>query len=96
MKTPSARLVTDTGTTSTAILVASAMALVLSMAATPKASAADDEQCFGIVKAGQNDCKAGSHSCKGMSTMDADPASFVLLPAGTCTKIAGGSLKPKG
>ena len=96
MKTPSTHFMAGSGTTNTALLVASAMALVLSMSAAPIAKAADDEQCFGVAKAGQNDCKAGSHSCKGMSTADGDPASFVLLPAGTCNKIAGGSLQPKG
>jgi uncharacterized membrane protein len=48
------------------------------------------EMCFGVAKAGGNDCKAGSHDCAGMSKVDADPASFVVLPAGTCEKIAGG------
>ncbi len=50
------------------------------------------EKCFGVAKAGANDCKAGSHDCAGMSTVNGDPASFVVLPAGTCEKIAGGSL----
>jgi uncharacterized membrane protein len=49
------------------------------------------EKCFGVAKAGQNDCKAGSHACKGQSTADADPQSFMLLPAGTCSKLVGGS-----
>jgi len=50
------------------------------------------EKCFGVAKAGMNDCKAGSHSCKGMSTVDADPASFMLLPEGTCEKLVGGKM----
>jgi len=79
----------------TPLLVTSALALALSMSAAPSAKAADTEQCFGVAKAGHNDCKAGSHSCAGHATVDADPASFVLVPAGTCEKIVGGSLKPK-
>jgi len=57
--------------------------------------AADTEMCFGVAKAGGNDCKAGAHDCAGHSTMDRDPASFIVVPAGTCEKLAGGSLKPK-
>ncbi len=77
------------------LLVTSALTLALSLAMAPGAKAADNEQCFGVAKAGHNDCKAGSHSCKGMSTVNGDPASFVLVPAGTCEKIVGGNLKPK-
>ncbi|WP_193370596.1 BufA1 family periplasmic bufferin-type metallophore [Pelagibius marinus] len=58
----------------------------------PAAQQSAVEKCFGVAKAGANDCKAGSHDCAGHSTVDGDPASFVVLPAGTCDKIAGGSL----
>lgn len=78
------------------LLVASAMAAALWMATVGgTAQAQDTEQCFGVAKAGKNDCKAGAHSCAGMSTSDADPASFIVVPAGTCLKIVGGSLTPK-
>ncbi|MGH6932388.1 MAG: BufA1 family periplasmic bufferin-type metallophore [Dongiaceae bacterium] len=78
------------------ILVASALAVAISMSAMPGANAQDTEQCYGVAKAGKNDCKAGSHDCAGHSTADADPASFVLVPVGTCEKIAGGSTTPQG
>ncbi len=48
--------------------------------------------CYGINAIGKNDCAAGAHSCAGQSQINRDPASFVLLPAGDCQKIAGGSL----
>ncbi len=51
------------------------------------------EACYGINAVARNDCAAGAHSCAGQATMARDPASFVLLPAGDCAKIAGGSLK---
>jgi uncharacterized membrane protein len=41
---------------------------------------------------GQNDCKAGMHDCKGMSTVDYDGESFKLVPKGTCTTME----TPKG
>jgi uncharacterized membrane protein len=52
------------------------------------------EKCYGINAAAKNDCAAGAHSCAGQATMARDSKSFVLLPAGDCAKIAGGSSKP--
>ncbi len=51
------------------------------------------QQCFGINAVAKNDCAMGAHSCAGQATQARDPQSFVLLPAGDCSKIAGGSLK---
>jgi len=51
------------------------------------------EKCYGINALGKNDCAEGVHSCAGQSTQARDPKSFVLLPAGDCSKIAGGKLK---
>lgn len=51
------------------------------------------EKCFGIAKAGKNDCAAGAHSCAGQSTMNGDKASFIAVPAGLCARIQGGSTK---
>lgn len=51
------------------------------------------EKCYGINAAGKNDCAAGSHSCAGQATQARDPKSFVELPAGACSKIAGGTTK---
>ena len=51
------------------------------------------EKCYGVVKAGQNDCAGAAHSCAGQSSADGDANDFVNLPAGTCVKIAGGSLE---
>jgi uncharacterized membrane protein len=53
--------------------------------------AAGMERCYGVARAGHNDCAAGAHSCAGQSTRDNDPASFVELPAGACAKLAHGS-----
>ncbi|HVR66596.1 MAG TPA: DUF2282 domain-containing protein [Verrucomicrobiae bacterium] len=77
------------------ILVASALAAVVSMSTIGSVQAADNEKCYGIAKAGKNDCQTATHSCAGTSTADADAASWIYLPAGTCEKLAGGSLEPK-
>jgi uncharacterized membrane protein len=53
------------------------------------------QKCYGVAARGKNDCAgAGTQSCAGTSTKDRDPASYVALPKGDCTKIAGGKLKP--
>jgi len=51
----------------------------------------EGEKCYGIAKAGMNDCKSGMHGCKGKAGKDNDKASFIVVPHGTCAKIAGGS-----
>ena len=48
------------------------------------------EKCFGINAAAKNDCAEGAHSCAGQATQARDPKSFVMVPAGVCSKIQGG------
>ena len=52
---------------------------------------AGTEHCYGIAKAGKNDCASAAHSCAGQSTKDMGKGEFVAVPAGVCAKIAGGS-----
>ncbi len=54
------------------------------------------ESCFGIAKAGKNDCtsKKSAHSCAGQATKNGDPNDFVAVPKGTCDKIVNGSTQP--
>lgn len=51
------------------------------------------QRCYGINAVGRNDCASGAHSCAGQSTKARDKSAFVLLPAGDCSKIAGGTTK---
>ena len=53
------------------------------------------EKCFGVVKAGKNDCQTATHSCAGSAKQDAAGDSWVYVPAGTCDKLVGGSVEPK-
>ena len=78
-------------------LIASAMATVIALgtAVTTKAEDAKNEKCYGVAKAGQNDCATASNSCAGTTTSDAQKDAFLYVPAGICAKIAGGSLTPK-
>jgi uncharacterized membrane protein len=77
------------------ILVASALATALSLSAAPGAQAQENEKCYGIAKAGKNDCQTATHSCAGTATADAQPDSWIYVPKGTCEKIAGAALEPK-
>ncbi|MCK4587163.1 MAG: DUF2282 domain-containing protein [Gammaproteobacteria bacterium] len=53
------------------------------------------EKCYGIVKAGQNDCQTSNSACAGTAETDSKPTAFIALPKGSCEKIVGASLKPK-
>jgi len=53
------------------------------------------EKCYGIVKAGMNDCGTSSHACAGQASKDKDASEWVYVPEGTCKKIAGGKTKGK-
>ncbi len=73
-------------------LIAAALAAVC--AATTTASvAADTEPCYGVAKAGQNDCSSasGSHSCAGQASVDMSPDEWKYVAKGTCEQ-AGGKL----
>lgn len=79
------------------LVVSSALASVLAMGLIGAAGAADDaksagkEKCYGIAKAGQNDCGSlsGSHSCAGQAKTDNAPDEWKYVAKGSC-KSAGG------
>lgn len=50
--------------------------------------AADQEKCFGISLAGENDCAAGpGTTCAGSSVQDYQGNAWTLVDAGTCAEI---------
>jgi len=84
-------------TTTKSLIATSAMLGALALASTssfagPAAQPAASEKCYGVSAAGKNDCAAGVHSCAGQSTKNFDKSSFVYLPKGACSKLAGGSM----
>ena len=86
--------------TTKSLIAASTLLGTLALAATqasaaPVAQPAASEKCYGVAAAGKNDCAAGAHSCAGQSTKAFDKASFVYLPNGVCSKLAGGSMMAK-
>ena len=84
----------DTKSIATAA-VAGVFALTTLGAATSASAADKPEKCYGIVKAGQNDCQTSSASCAGTLKEDGKADAWIYLPKGTCDKIVGGSLAPK-
>jgi uncharacterized membrane protein len=70
-----------------------AIAAAGATAAEPQAGA--KEKCYGVSKAGQNDCAAGKNSCAGTSKVDNDPTAWKLVAKGSCEKIGGKLTGPK-
>ena len=88
----------------TALIAAGAMAASLSIGSTAalagaheaseEAAAPEQEKCYGVAKAGKNDCAAGpGTSCAGTSTSDGQGNAWLYVPAGTCEKLVNGSLE---
>jgi uncharacterized membrane protein len=79
------------------LIVSSALASVLAMGVLTTAQAHDNskEKCYGVAKAGANDCAnlSGSHTCAGQSknAMAVDEWNYVAK--GTCAKMGGKSLE---
>jgi uncharacterized membrane protein len=84
------------------LLITSAVAAALAL---PFASNAQDgpapkpkfeaEKCYGVAKAGKNDCQTANSSCAGTSRRDGQGDAWIYVPAGACERLVGGSLRPK-
>jgi uncharacterized membrane protein len=84
------------------MLVASAMvaALAVPLVAGGQAGPApkpkfESEKCYGVSKAGKNDCQTANASCAGTSKRDGQADAWLYVPAGSCSKIVGGQLEAK-
>lgn len=85
------------------VLLASALAAVImvppivsAQAGPAPAPSFKAEKCYGIAKAGKNDCAStGNNSCAGTTRLSADPKAWIYVPAGYCERIVGGSKTPK-
>ena len=85
--------------TTSSLVITSAIAAGLLLASAQNAVAApkfDAEKCYGVAKAGKNDCAAGpGTSCAGTSTTDAQGNAWMFVAKGSCEKLVGGSLESK-
>ncbi len=75
------------------LIVSSALASALALGLIGQAAAQDKgkEKCYGIAKAGQNDCAnlSGSHSCAGQSKVDNEAGEWKYVAKGTCKSLKG-------
>ncbi|MBM3224754.1 MAG: DUF2282 domain-containing protein [Candidatus Tectomicrobia bacterium] len=84
----------------TSFLVASALTAALSMPMFAQAGPASQpkfeaEKCYGVSKAGKNDCQTANSSCAGTSKKDNQGDAWLYVPAGTCDRLVGGTTKAK-
>ena len=75
-------------------IVSSALATVLAMglgSVSAHAEEAGKDKCYGIAKAGQNDCAnlGGTHSCAGQAKDDNGPREWQYVAKGTCKDLKG-------
>ena len=75
-------------------MIAAAATSLMSLALLSSPVMAQDaakEKCFGIAKAGQNDCAnvSGTHSCAGLNKADNDPGEWKYVAKGTCKDMKG-------
>ena len=82
------------------MLIASAVAAALALPIASHAGPApkpkfEAETCYGVSKAGKNDCQTVNSSCAGTSKRDNQGDAWIYLPAGSCDRLVGGSKDPK-
>ncbi len=80
---------------STNQIISLAFAGLISAGLATTATAGPTEKCAGIVKAGHNDCGTTKLGCHGSAEIDNDKEAWIELPAGTCERLAGGTITDK-
>ena len=80
-----------------AILFAATLAAIVASDASMAQGNGAMEKCYGVAKAGKNDCATpnGSHSCAGQARKDNDPVEWKYVAKGTCTKMGGKTTAPR-
>jgi uncharacterized membrane protein len=76
------------------LIVTSALAGLIALTSAATAAAADEkgkEKCYGVAKAGANDCAnaTGTHSCAGRASTDKAPEEWTYVAKGTCDNLGG-------
>ncbi len=68
-------------------------------AGTMSAAAAGDmgaaDKCYGVAKAGKNDCAGNGHACAGQAKKDNDPGEWKHMSKEDCEKAGGKTEAPK-
>ena len=82
------------------LLLASAIAAAITVPVVTGAQPApapkfEAEKCYGIAKAGKNDCQTANSSCSGTSKRDGQKDAWLYVPKGTCDRLVNGSTTPR-
>lgn len=79
-----------------AAAIAGLLAMGVAQANHHEEGGAEKVKCYGVAKAGKNDCATASHSCAGAAKKDNDPTEWVKMPKDACEKAGGkvGADKP--
>jgi uncharacterized membrane protein len=78
-------------------LIAAALATVCATAsavAVAQDKPAEKEKCYGVAKAGQNDCATGTHGCSNQAQADNMAGEWKYVAKGTCEKAGGKTTPP--
>jgi uncharacterized membrane protein len=88
--------------TNRSVVLGSAMAIALSMTLQASAQGGpaprpkfEAEKCYGVSKAGKNDCQTANSSCAGTSKRNAQGDAWLYVPKGSCERLVNGSLQPR-
>lgn len=73
------------------VIITSLLAVGANTLTITSVQASDKEKCYGVVKAGKNDCATASSSCAGTASKDSQKDAFIVVPRGLCTRLVGGS-----
>ena len=79
------------------LAIAAAVGSFLAAGMTGTAVAGDmgsKDKCYGVAKAGKNDCAANGHSCAGQAKTDNDPEEWKHMSAHDCAKAGGKTEAP--
>lgn len=88
MKNPNTMLTTAI----TGLLTLGTFAAATAHAAEPLVFCKEQEKCYGVSKAGKNDCSTSSSVCAGTAKQDYQKDAWLYVPKGSCERLAGGSL----
>ena len=75
-------------TVAIAALTSGGMLTAATAQAAGAAVCAEQERCYGIARAGKNDCATSSSACSGSARQDNQKDAWVYVPKGMCQKVA--------
>ena len=76
------------------VMLAVAGAMIAAVAASLRhgtQGSVERERCYGVARAGANDCANAVHSCAKQAPADSDKREWIAVPKGTCIRLVGGT-----